>query len=134
MIAPGDFHMRLQWDRTQYRVDLDQGPQLHHQRPAVDLLFESGAKCAGPKAIGVILTGMGKDGAAGLKQLHGTGAQTIGQDQHSCVVYGMPRAAFEAGSVDVQLPLDEVAQTLVDMTHGSRTVKTRRQLTGTFAS
>ena len=134
LIAPGDYHMRLQWDRTQYRVDLDQGPQVHHQRPAVDHLFESGAKCAGPKAIGVILTGMGKDGAAGLKQLHDTGAQTIGQDQHSCVVYGMPRAAFEAGAVDVQVSLDEVAQTLLDMTHGSRRLRTRRQLAGSIAS
>ena len=134
LIAPGDYHMRLQWDGTRYRVDLDQGPQLHHQRPAVDHLFESGAKCAGSKAIGVILTGMGKDGAAGLKQLHDTGAQTIGQDQQSCVVYGMPRAAFEAGAVDVQMSLDEIAQTLVDMTHGSRRLKTHRQLTGTFAS
>lgn len=134
LVAPGDYHMRLQWDRTQYCVNLDQGPPVHHQRPAVDHLFESGAQCAGASAIGVILTGMGKDGAAGLKQLHDTGAQTIGQDQLSCVVYGMPRAAFEAGAVDVQIPLDEVAQTLVDMTHGSRRLKTRRQLTGACAS
>lgn len=134
LIAPGDYHMRIHWDRDRYRVELDQGPQVHHQRPAVDHLFESGAKYAGAKAIGVILTGMGKDGAAGLKQLHGTGAQTIGQNQNTCVVYGMPRAAFELGAVDVQLPLEEVAQALVDVTHGTRRLKARRQLMGAHAS
>jgi two-component system chemotaxis response regulator CheB len=82
---------------------------VHHQRPAVDVLFRSVAKSAGGNALGVILTGMGADGAEGLNLMKEAGSYTIGQDEASCVVYGMPKAAFEMGAVAKQLPLDSIA-------------------------
>jgi len=105
LVAPGDFHMTLKWNGMGYRVSLEQGPMLHHVRPAVDVLFNS-AVCAGSNALAVLLTGMGCDGAQGMKSLKATGAVTLAQNEETCIVYGMPRAAVELGVVDRVLPLD----------------------------
>jgi two-component system chemotaxis response regulator CheB len=109
LIAPGNFHMMLRRSGARYYVDVKTGPMVHHQRPAVDVLFRSVAKSAGRNAVGVILTGMGADGAEGLLQMRQAGSPTIGQDEASCVVYGMPKAAFEAGSVAKQVTLNDMA-------------------------
>lgn len=110
LIAPGNFHMLLGWHGDHYRVRVTDGPQIWHQRPAVDLLFKSATDCgAAPHAIAGVLTGMGKDGAEGLLRLREKGATTFAQDEASCVVYGMPKAAWENGGAQRQLPLDRVA-------------------------
>jgi two-component system chemotaxis response regulator CheB len=106
LIAPGDFHMVVEWDVTVYRVRLRQDPPIHFTRPAVDMLFNSAAHCAGRHAVGVLLTGMGRDGAQGMQQLKAAGAVNLAQNEATCVVYGMPRAAVELGVVDRVLPLD----------------------------
>ncbi|HVU15750.1 MAG TPA: chemotaxis response regulator protein-glutamate methylesterase [Candidatus Didemnitutus sp.] len=114
LVAPGGFHMMLQWAGDHYRVRITGGPPIWHQRPAVDLLFKSAAdNGAGPHTIAGILTGMGKDGAEGLLRLREKGATTFAQDEASCVVYGMPKAAWENGAAQQQLPLDRVAQHLI---------------------
>jgi len=109
LIAPGDFHMLLRRTGYQYTVILRKGPHVWHQRPAVDVLFKSVAQYAGHNAIGVILTGMGRDGASGLKMMHDQGAVTIGQDEKSSVVYGMPKEAFQLGAVDYVESLERIA-------------------------
>ena len=114
LIAPGDYHMSIDWQAGHYRVRLQQGPKLHYVRPAVDVLFASAA-CAGADAVGVLLTGMGSDGAQGMQRLKRAGAQTIAQDEQTCVVYGMPRAAVELGVVDQVLPIERIPQTLLQM-------------------
>jgi two-component system chemotaxis response regulator CheB len=108
LVAPGDYHMLIGWEGGRYHVRLTQSPPLHHCRPAVDALFSSAARCAGRHAIAVLLTGMGRDGAMGMKDLKNTGACTIAQDEQSCVVYGMPRAAVELGVVDKVVPLQNI--------------------------
>jgi two-component system chemotaxis response regulator CheB len=114
LIAPGNFHLMLQWQGDRYRARVTTGPQIWHQRPAVDLLFKSAADCgAAPHAIAGVLTGMGKDGAEGLLRLRELGATTFAQDEASSVVYGMPRAAWENGAAQRQLPLDRVADFIV---------------------
>jgi len=109
LVAPGNYHMMLQWTGDGYRVRLSDGPMVWHQRPAVDLLFKSAADLAGPHAIAGVLTGMGKDGAEGLLRLREKGAITFAQDEASCVVYGMPKVAWENGGAQRQLPLDHMA-------------------------
>ncbi|APV51163.1 chemotaxis response regulator protein-glutamate methylesterase [Betaproteobacteria bacterium GR16-43] len=96
-IAPGDWHLRVDSQGADYVARIDQEPAVNRHRPAVDVLFESAARAAGSKAAGVLLTGMGRDGAEGLGKLKRAGAATFAQDEASCVVYGMPRAAIEAG-------------------------------------
>jgi two-component system chemotaxis response regulator CheB len=113
LIAPGDYHMRLRGKDGRYHVALDQSPLLHFTRPAVDVLFESTAECAGEFAVAALLTGMGRDGAQGLKMLRDAGARTLAQDQESCVVYGMPKAAVELGAVDRQVPLENMPQAII---------------------
>lgn len=114
LIAPGNFHMMLQWAGDHYRVRVVDGPPVWHQRPAVDLLFKSAADCgAAPHAVAGILTGMGKDGAEGLKKLRDKGATTFAQDEASCVVYGMPKAAWECGAAQIQVSLDRIAPYIV---------------------
>ena len=114
LIAPGNFHLMLGWHGDHYRVRVVDGPQIWHQRPAVDLLFKSAADCgAAPHAVAGVLTGMGKDGAEGLLRLREKGASTFGQDEASCVVYDMPKAAWENGAAQRQLPLDRVAAHLI---------------------
>ncbi len=110
LIAPGNFHLLLHWAGDHYSVRVTGGPQIWHQRPAVDLLFKSAADCgAAPHAVAGILTGMGRDGAEGLLRLREKGATTFAQDEASCVVYGMPKTAWENGAAQLQLPLDRIA-------------------------
>jgi two-component system chemotaxis response regulator CheB len=114
LVAPGNFHMLLQWAGDHYRVRVTDGPQVWHQRPAVDILFKSAADCgASPHSVAGILTGMGKDGAEGLLRLREKGATTFAQDEATSVVYGMPKAAFENGGAQLQLALDRVAPYLI---------------------
>ena len=100
LIAPGNYHMLLRRSGAMYYVQVKTGPMVHHQRPAVDLLFKSTAQYAGANAIGVILTGMGSDGAEGLLEMKQAGAGTIAQDERSCVVFGMPKEAIKLGAAD----------------------------------
>jgi len=113
LIAPGDYHLIVGGEPGQYRVRLTQSPPLHHCRPAVDALFTSAARCGGRHATAVILTGMGHDGAAGMKTLKAAGASTIAQDEATSVVFGMPRAAIELGVVDRVLPLGQIPQAIL---------------------
>jgi len=113
LIAPGDYHMAVEWAATGYRVRLRQDPPIHFTRPAVDMLFNSAAQCAGHNAVGLLLTGMGRDGAAGMQQLKSAGAITLAQNEATCVVYGMPRAAVELGVVDRVVPLDHIPHAII---------------------
>jgi len=113
LIAPGDYHMTVEWDGRRYVTRLNQGPPIQHTRPAVDVLFNSAAGCAGAQALAVVLTGMGSDGAQGMKKLKEAGAVTLAQNEQSCVVYGMPRAAVELGVVDHVLPLEAIPQAML---------------------
>ncbi len=115
LIAPGDYQMRLKKVGNIYTVECFKGEKVNGHCPSVDVLFESVAKVAGRNAIGVILTGMGGDGAKGLLSMRKSGARTIGQDEQSCVVYGMPRVAYELGAVEKQVSLDSVTQTVFSM-------------------
>jgi len=108
LIAPGNFHMLLRRSGARYYVEVKDGPRVHHQRPAVDVLFRSTAKYAGANAIGVILTGMGADGALGLLEMKQAGAPTIAQNEQSCVVYGMPKEAVKLGAVDAILDIERI--------------------------
>ncbi len=110
LIAPGDRHMIVQRSGAQILVRLKDGPKIHHQRPAVDILFHSVARAVGRNAVGVILTGMGADGAKGMRAMYDAGAHTIAQDEASCVVYGMPREAVALNGVREIEPLDRIAQ------------------------
>lgn len=109
LIAPGDFHMEIVKSGLQYVVKLHQEPQMHGVRPAADYLMKSVAQYVGAKAIGVVLTGMGKDGAQGLLQMKKAGAFTFAQSEQTCVVYGMPAAAVAMGAVDKVLDLTEIS-------------------------
>lgn len=114
-LAPGDWHMQVERRPSGVHVKLDQRPPVLGVRPSVDILFGSVAEAYGPKAVGVVLTGMGRDGAKGLKAMKAKGAVALAQDQATSVVYGMPRAAFAAGCVDRVLALDAVAPAIVEM-------------------
>jgi len=114
LIAPGNFHMVLQRSGARYFVRIADGPQVHYQRPAVDVLFESVAQHAGSNALGVILTGMGADGAKGMLDMHLRGAYCIAQDEKTSTVFGMPKEAIRMGGVDEVLPLDSVAGRIID--------------------
>jgi two-component system chemotaxis response regulator CheB len=108
LLAPGDYHMSLQREAGRYRVALDQTPKVWFQRPAVDVLFQSAVATAGKHALGVLLTGMGRDGAEGLLELKQAGAYTITQDEATCAVYGMPKVAYEIGASREVKPIDEI--------------------------
>lgn len=110
LIAPGDAHMRLVRMHGGYQVECSKGEKVSGHCPSVDVLFESVAKAAGKKSIGVILTGMGKDGADGLLAMRKAGARTIGQDEKSCVVYGMPKVAYDIGAVEMQASISNIGQ------------------------
>jgi two-component system chemotaxis response regulator CheB len=112
LIAPGNFHMILRRTGAKYHVECRQGPLVHHVRPSVDVLFQSAAQAAGPNAVGVILTGMGKDGAEGLLSMRMAGAPTLAQDEESCVVYGMPKEAVARGAVREVVPLNQMAEAI----------------------
>ncbi|MBH9577202.1 protein-glutamate methylesterase/protein-glutamine glutaminase [Inhella proteolytica] len=109
LIAPGGRHMQLRASGAQYQVEVRDGPLVNHHKPSVDVLFKSVAQVAGRNAIGVLLTGMGDDGARGLLEMRRAGAYTAAQDEASCVVYGMPKAAFELGAAVQVLDLEGIA-------------------------
>lgn len=109
LIAPGDKHMRLTKTGGIYRVEVKEGEKVSGHCPSVDVLFQSVANTAASNAVGVILTGMGSDGARGLLAMRRAGAKTIGQDENSCVVYGMPKVAFDIGAVAQQASLENIA-------------------------
>lgn len=108
-IAPGNFHMTVNRESGLIVTHLNTGPKVHSCRPSVDVLFDSVAAFIGKSALGIILTGMGQDGAQGLLKMRKEGSYTLGQDKNTCVVYGMPRAAFDLGAVAKQLPLTAIA-------------------------
>jgi two-component system chemotaxis response regulator CheB len=113
-IAPGNRHLELMRDGSHLACRLTDDPPVSGHRPSVDVLFRSVARIAGPRTIGVILTGMGKDGAEGMLELRNAQAVTLGQDESSSLVYGMPRVAFERGAVTKQYPLNEMADAILD--------------------
>ncbi|MBR0833479.1 chemotaxis response regulator protein-glutamate methylesterase [Bradyrhizobium manausense] len=117
LIAPGNHHMLLERAGRQYRVTIKDGPPVSRHRPSVDVLFRSAAQAAGPNAVGVILTGMGDDGARGLLEMKAAGARTIAQNEESCIVFGMPKEAIQRGAADKILPLDRIA---AEMVHDAR--------------
>jgi len=110
LIAPGNRHMMLKRSGARYYVEIKDGPLVSRHRPSVDVLFRSAAMYAGKNAIGVILTGMGDDGAKGMSEMKEAGAFNIAQDERTSVVYGMPREAVKAGAVDCVLPLNNIAE------------------------
>ncbi len=112
-VAPGGHHLAVVRSGAHYHVDVRDGPEVHFQRPAVDITFLSVAKAAGANAVGVLLTGMGHDGAAGLKAMRDTGAHTIAQDEASCVVFGMPKAAIECGAAAEVASLTAIPERIV---------------------
>jgi len=114
LLAPGDQHMRIKKIGDRYKVEVFQGEKVNGHCPSVDVLFDSVAKEAGKDAVGVILTGMGYDGAKGLLTMRRKGAKTLGQDENSCVVYGMPKAAYDIGAVEKQFPLSGMPQAIVN--------------------
>lgn len=114
LIAPGNQHMEIRRSGINYYVTLFDGPMVFHQRPAVEILFNSVAKYAGQNAVGAILTGMGKDGAQGLLNMRNAGANTVAQDEKSCIVFGMPKEAIEIGAAQVVRPLNQITQTILD--------------------
>lgn len=109
LIAPGGMHMRLTMSGAQYLVDVLDGPPVNRHKPSVDVLFKSVAQLAGKNALGIIMTGMGDDGARGLREMHDAGSLTLAQDEATCVVYGMPKEAVKLGAVDQELPLERLA-------------------------
>jgi two-component system chemotaxis response regulator CheB len=117
LIAPGGKHMLLRRSGAQYYVQIVDGPPVKRHRPSVDVLFRSVAKCAGANALGVIMTGMGDDGAAGLLEMRSAGARTVAQDEESCVVYGMPKEAVKCGAVEKTVPLGSIAREILYSTN-----------------
>jgi len=115
LLAPGGIHMVLRRSGARYYVELGDGRNVSGHKPSVDVLFNSVAKAAGANAIGVILTGMGADGAKGMASMHEQGAMTIAQDEKSCVVFGMPKVAIEKGGVDHIVPLENIAQKIIHL-------------------
>ena len=112
-VAPGDLHLMAARNGSRYVVKLSDGPPVSRHRPSVDVLFRSVANAAGPNGIGVLLTGMGQDGAQGLAEMHTAGAYTVAQDEGTCVVFGMPKAAIDRGAARSVVALDRVAPTIV---------------------
>lgn len=113
-IAPGDKHMVLRRSGARYYLEVGSGEKVSGHKPSVDVLFNSVSKAAGSNAIGVILTGMGKDGAKGLLNMKKAGSVTLGQNEQSCVVYGMPKVANEIGAVDKEVHIDKMAKTILE--------------------
>lgn len=115
LIAPGNYHMLLKRSGARYYVQVKKGPLVHHQRPAVDVLFHSVANHAGGNAIGVILTGMGADGALGLLKMREAGARTVVQDEKSCIIFGMPKEAIKLGAAEKVVPLKNITQAALNL-------------------
>ena len=114
LIAPGGKHLLLNRSGTQYVAEVKDGPLVSRHRPSVDVLFRSVAVCAGSNATGIIMTGMGDDGARGLKEMKDNGARTVAQDEASCVVFGMPRVAIDLGAADSILPLAQIPKAVCE--------------------
>ena len=119
-IAPGDYHLLVERDGSRYVCRLHQGNPVNRHRPSVDVLFRSVAQSLGPNALGVILTGMGDDGARGIKEMHDMGAVTIAQDEHTSVVWGMPGEAVRHGGIDYILPLHDIAEKVMSLCGDSK--------------
>ena len=118
-IAPGGLHMELTKFADKLHLRCFMGPHVHSCRPAVDVLFKSVANLVGASALGIILTGIGHDGAAGLLEMRQKGSPTLGQDEKTSIVYGMPRAAFECGAVERQVPLEQMALSITTIARRS---------------
>jgi two-component system chemotaxis response regulator CheB len=115
LIAPGNYHMLLRRSGARYYVQVKQGPMVHHQRPSVDVLFKSAAEYAGENCLGIILTGMGVDGAEGLLMMKKAGARTIAQDEETCVVFGMPKEAIKRDAIEKVAPVQEITRIALSM-------------------
>ncbi|MCV6607793.1 MAG: chemotaxis response regulator protein-glutamate methylesterase [Campylobacterales bacterium] len=115
LIAPGDYHMVVRRSGHQYFVEIGDGHLVSGHKPSVDVLFNSASKSAGANAVGIILTGMGADGAKGMLNLHKTGAKTIAQDKKTCVVFGMPKVAIDLGGVDEIIPLEKIPEKAIKL-------------------
>jgi two-component system chemotaxis response regulator CheB len=113
LIAPGGLHMQLTKSNGQYYVKVVDGPPVNRHKPSVDVLFKSAADCAGRDALAIIMTGMGDDGARGMKTMHDGGARTIAQNEETCVVFGMPKEAIKLQAVDDILPLESIARAIL---------------------
>jgi two-component system chemotaxis response regulator CheB len=113
LIAPGGRHMALKRSGAMYYVEVIDGPVVNRHKPSVDVLFRSVAQVAGRNALGVIMTGMGDDGARGMKEMHDAGARTVAEDESTCVVFGMPKVAIDMGGVDKIVPLDRIPQEII---------------------
>jgi two-component system chemotaxis response regulator CheB len=113
LIAPGGLHMQLRKASGQYYVHVVDGPPVNRHKPSVDVLFKSAAEVAGRDALGIIMTGMGDDGARGMKVMHDGGARTIAQNEETCVVFGMPKEAIKLQAVDDILPLEHIARAIL---------------------
>lgn len=113
LIAPGGLHMQLRKNAGQYYVHVLDGPPVNRHKPSVDVLFRSASECAGRDVMGILLTGMGDDGARGMKVLHDGGARTVAQNEETCVVFGMPKEAIKLQAVDEILPLEQVARAIL---------------------
>ena len=121
LIAPGGFHMLLRRRGTGYFVQVKDGPKVCHQRPSVDVLFQSVAQAAGVNAVGALLTGMGNDGAEGLLAMRKAGARTMAQDEHTSVVFGMPAEAIRNGAAEQVVPSDQIASAMLSMAGSQQT-------------
>jgi two-component system chemotaxis response regulator CheB len=117
LIAPGGRHMLLCRSGAQYHVEVKDGPLVNRHKPSVDVLFRSTAQVAGRNALGIIMTGMGADGALGLKEMHDAGAKTVAEDESTCVVFGMPKEAIRLGGVDRVVPLDRIPGEIIAYGH-----------------
>ena len=120
-LAPGDRHLSVEQQGGRLRTATRRTPRVHHQRPAVDVLFHSLAKVRGVPIVGILLTGMGRDGADGMVALRRAGQPTIAEDSRSCVVFGMPRAAIQLGAASEVLPASQIAERLVNLIYAPTT-------------
>jgi two-component system chemotaxis response regulator CheB len=118
LLAPGNRHMSVRRRGAGSFVDVSDGPLVSRHRPSVDVLFRSVAQAVGENALGIILTGMGNDGAQGLLEMKKSGAETVAQDEATCVVFGMPKEAIACGAVDLVLPLSQIAPTILATSSG----------------
>jgi len=116
-LAPGNRHLLLARSGANYTASLSDGPPVSRHRPSVDVMFRSAANCAGANCLGIIMTGMGDDGAAGMLEMHEVGARTLAQDEESCVVFGMPKEAIARGGVDEVVPLGDLSGRLIAWLH-----------------
>jgi len=114
-LAPGDRHMEIVRESSRYSIKLLDSEPVNRHKPAVDVMFRSVVQSCGPNAVAVLLTGMGADGAAGMKEMHDAGAKTVVQDEQSSVVWGMPGAAYKLGCADYMLPLEDIAQKILSL-------------------